>query len=177
MAFFFLPLNQILMSGVASNELASASGVSNFTRHDGRQLFNRRHGLDLESPQRLSSRGTVPNTSTTPRMRGPNTKLGSVHITSAARARPEFVNQVISSQSSTLGRQRCIQLMGANFSDLDTPHLVREAAVRCAGGESGALNQIAFPCRIIAVTSPYIVARRRNTATQILDGVGGCAMR
>jgi MFS transporter, DHA2 family, multidrug resistance protein len=32
MAFFFLPLNQILMSGVAPNELASASGVSNFVR-------------------------------------------------------------------------------------------------------------------------------------------------
>jgi DHA2 family multidrug resistance protein len=30
--FFFLPLNQILMSGVASSELASASGVSNFVR-------------------------------------------------------------------------------------------------------------------------------------------------
>jgi DHA2 family multidrug resistance protein len=32
MAFFFLPLNQIIMSGVAPNELASASGVSNFVR-------------------------------------------------------------------------------------------------------------------------------------------------
>jgi DHA2 family multidrug resistance protein len=31
-AFFFLPLNQILLSGVQSNELASASGVSNFMR-------------------------------------------------------------------------------------------------------------------------------------------------
>jgi len=30
--FFFLPLNQILMSGVAPNELASASGVSNLWR-------------------------------------------------------------------------------------------------------------------------------------------------
>ncbi|MGO9935166.1 MAG: DHA2 family efflux MFS transporter permease subunit [Steroidobacteraceae bacterium] len=32
MALFFLPLNQILMSGVPANELASASGVSNFVR-------------------------------------------------------------------------------------------------------------------------------------------------
>jgi DHA2 family multidrug resistance protein len=32
MAFFFLPLNQIIMSGVPPNELASASGVSNFVR-------------------------------------------------------------------------------------------------------------------------------------------------
>ena len=30
--FFFLPLNQILMSGVRPNELASASGLSNFVR-------------------------------------------------------------------------------------------------------------------------------------------------
>jgi MFS transporter, DHA2 family, multidrug resistance protein len=32
MAFFFLPLNQIMLSGVPPNELASASGVSNFVR-------------------------------------------------------------------------------------------------------------------------------------------------
>lgn len=32
MPFFFLPLNQIMMSGVLPNELASASGVSNFVR-------------------------------------------------------------------------------------------------------------------------------------------------
>jgi DHA2 family multidrug resistance protein len=31
-AFFFLPLNQILLSGVQPNELASASGLSNFVR-------------------------------------------------------------------------------------------------------------------------------------------------
>jgi DHA2 family multidrug resistance protein len=31
-AFFFLPLNQILLSGVSSAELASASGLSNFVR-------------------------------------------------------------------------------------------------------------------------------------------------
>jgi MFS transporter, DHA2 family, multidrug resistance protein len=32
LAFFFLPLNQIVLAGVPSNELASASGVSNFFR-------------------------------------------------------------------------------------------------------------------------------------------------
>ena len=32
LAFFFLPLNQILMSGVRSDDLASASGLSNFVR-------------------------------------------------------------------------------------------------------------------------------------------------
>ncbi len=32
LAFFFLPLNQIVLSGVPSNELASATGVSNFIR-------------------------------------------------------------------------------------------------------------------------------------------------
>jgi len=31
-AFFFLPLNQILLSGIPPSELASASGLSNFTR-------------------------------------------------------------------------------------------------------------------------------------------------
>ncbi len=30
--FFFLPLNQIILSGVASNDLASAAGLSNFVR-------------------------------------------------------------------------------------------------------------------------------------------------
>ncbi len=32
LAFFFLPLNQILLSGLAPNELATASGLSNFIR-------------------------------------------------------------------------------------------------------------------------------------------------
>jgi DHA2 family multidrug resistance protein len=32
LAFFFLPLNQIILSGVPSADLASASGVSNFIR-------------------------------------------------------------------------------------------------------------------------------------------------
>jgi DHA2 family multidrug resistance protein len=32
LSFFFLPLNQIILSGVASRDLASASGVSNFIR-------------------------------------------------------------------------------------------------------------------------------------------------
>lgn len=32
LAFFFLPLNQILLSGVRSDDLASASGLSNFVR-------------------------------------------------------------------------------------------------------------------------------------------------
>jgi DHA2 family multidrug resistance protein len=32
LAFFFLPLNQIVLSGVPPSELASASGVSNFIR-------------------------------------------------------------------------------------------------------------------------------------------------
>ena len=32
LSFFFLPLNQIILSGVPSRDLASASGVSNFIR-------------------------------------------------------------------------------------------------------------------------------------------------
>jgi MFS transporter, DHA2 family, multidrug resistance protein len=32
LAFFYLPLNQILLSGIPSNDLASASGLSNFVR-------------------------------------------------------------------------------------------------------------------------------------------------
>lgn len=32
LALFFLPLNQVLMSGISSRELASAAGLSNFTR-------------------------------------------------------------------------------------------------------------------------------------------------
>ena len=32
MALFFLPINQIIMSGVSGNELASAAGLSNFLR-------------------------------------------------------------------------------------------------------------------------------------------------
>ncbi len=117
MAFFFLPLNQILMSGVASNELASASGVSNFVRTMSGSfstavtvwIWNRRsdyhHALLSEHVSNASHPWTQYQA-----------QLRAHHI--AGSGASEFVNQVISSQSSTLGVNDVFNLMGLIFLTL-----------------------------------------------------------
>ena len=117
MAFFFLPLNQILMSGVASNELASASGVSNFTRTMAGSfstavtvwIWNRRsdyhHAVLTEHINNASHSWTLYQA-----------QLGAHHIGGASAS--EFVNQVISSQSSTLGVNDVFNMMGLIFLTL-----------------------------------------------------------
>jgi DHA2 family multidrug resistance protein len=114
MAFFFLPLNQILMSGVASNELASASGVSNFTRTMAGSfstavtvwVWNRRsdyhHAVLTEHINNASHSWTQYQA-----------QLGTHRIGGAGAT--EFVNQVISSQASTLGVNDVFNMMGLIF--------------------------------------------------------------
>jgi DHA2 family multidrug resistance protein len=114
MAFFFLPLNQILMSGVTSNELASASGVSNFMRTMSGSfstaitvwIWNRRsdyhHAVLTEHINNSSHSWSLYQA-----------QLGAQHIGGAGAS--EFVNQVISSQSSTLGVNDVFNLMGLIF--------------------------------------------------------------
>jgi DHA2 family multidrug resistance protein len=113
-AFFFLPLNQILMSGVASNELASASGVSNFLRTMSGSfstavtvwIWNRRtdyHHAVLAEHVRTAANPWVQY----------QAQLHA-HGIGAAGA-PAFVNQVISSQSSTLGVNDVFNMVGVIF--------------------------------------------------------------
>jgi MFS transporter, DHA2 family, multidrug resistance protein len=114
MAFFFLPLNQILMSGVTPNELASASGVSNFTRTMSGSfataitvwIWNRRsdyhHAVLAEHISNSSQAWSAYQA-----------QLGAHHIRGVGAA--EFANQVISSQSSTLGVSDVFNLMGLIF--------------------------------------------------------------
>jgi DHA2 family multidrug resistance protein len=114
MAFFFLPLNQILMSGITSNELASASGVSNFTRTMAGSfstaitvwLWNRRsdyhHAVLAEHINNSSHSWSLYQA-----------QLGAHHISGVGAA--EFANQVITGQSSTLGVNDVYFLMGLIF--------------------------------------------------------------
>jgi MFS transporter, DHA2 family, multidrug resistance protein len=114
MAFFFLPLNQILMSGVTSNELASASGVSNFTRTMAGSfstaitvwIWNRRsdyhHAVLTEHINNSSHAWSL--------YKG---QLGAHHVGGPGAS--EFVNQIISSQSSTLGVNDVFNMMGLIF--------------------------------------------------------------
>ena len=117
MAFFFLPLNQILMSGVTSNELASASGVSNFMRTMAGSfstaitvwIWNRRsdyhHAVLTEHINNSSQAWTQYQA-----------QLGAHRIGGVGAS--EFVNQVITSQSSTLGVNDVFNLMGVIFLTL-----------------------------------------------------------
>jgi MFS transporter, DHA2 family, multidrug resistance protein len=114
MAFFFLPLNQIMMSGIASNELASASGVSNFVRTMSGSfstavsvwIWHRRsdyhHAVLTEHINNASHSWS-----------SYQSQLGARHINGAGAS--TFVNQVISSQASTLGVNDLFNLMGFIF--------------------------------------------------------------
>ena len=114
MAFFFLPLNQILMSGVTSNELASASGVSNFVRTMAGSfstaitvwIWNRRsdyhHAILSEHVNRSSHAWAQYQAHLS--ARGVN-GLGA----------SEFINQVISGQASTLGVNDVFNMMGLMY--------------------------------------------------------------
>jgi DHA2 family multidrug resistance protein len=111
MAFFFLPLNQILMSGVPANELASASGLSNFVRTMAASfataitvwVWNRRsdyHHAVLTEHIRDSAVAWTKY----------QAQLGAHGIT--GRGASEFVNGVISSQASTLGVNDVFNMLG-----------------------------------------------------------------
>lgn len=114
MAFFFLPLNQILMSGIASDQLASASGVSNFVRTMSGSfstaitvwIWNQRsdyhHAVLTEHVNRSSHAWTQYQAQL------------SAHGVNGLGA-SEFVNQLISAQASTLGVNDVFNMMGLMY--------------------------------------------------------------
>jgi MFS transporter, DHA2 family, multidrug resistance protein len=113
-AFFFLPLNQILMSGVAPNELASASGVSNFVRTMSGSfataitvwVWNRRtdyHHAVLTEHIRTSAEAWTQY----------QAQLTAHGITGSGAS--EYVNFVISNQASTLGVNDVFNMLGVMY--------------------------------------------------------------
>jgi MFS transporter, DHA2 family, multidrug resistance protein len=102
------------MSGITSNELASASGVSNFVRTMSGSfstavsvwIWNRRsdyhHAVLTEHINNSSHSWSLYQA-----------QLGAHHINGPGAS--EFVNQVISSQASTLGVNDLFNLMGLIF--------------------------------------------------------------
>jgi DHA2 family multidrug resistance protein len=113
-AFFFLPLNQILMSGVAPNELASASGVSNFVRTMAGSfataitvwIWNRRsdyHHAVLTEHIKNSSQSWLQY----------QAQLGAHGINGVGAS--AYVNQVISDQASTLGVNDVFNMLGVLY--------------------------------------------------------------
>jgi MFS transporter, DHA2 family, multidrug resistance protein len=114
MAFFFLPINQIMMSGVPPNELASASGVSNFTRTMSSSfstaitvwVWNQRsdyHHAVL----------TEHITNASPSWTRYQAELASHGIHGVGAS--QFVNQVISNQALTLGVNDVFNMLGLLF--------------------------------------------------------------
>jgi DHA2 family multidrug resistance protein len=114
MAFFFLPINQIMMSGVLPNDLASASGVSNFTRTMASSfstaitvwIWNQRsdyhHALLTEHVNNASQSWTA--------YQG---DLAAHGITGVGAY--QYVNQLISNQALTLGVNDVFNMLGLLF--------------------------------------------------------------
>jgi MFS transporter, DHA2 family, multidrug resistance protein len=114
MAFFFLPLNQILMSGIASNDLASASGVSNFVRTMSGSfataitvwIWNRRsdyhHAVLTEHITNSSHAWTQYQN-----------QLSSHGISAVGAS--EYINQLISNQANTLGVNDVFAMLGVLY--------------------------------------------------------------
>jgi DHA2 family multidrug resistance protein len=113
-SFFFLPLNQILLSGVPANELASASGVSNFVRTMSGSfstaiavwVWNRRsdyhHAVLTEHIRNSADAWTQYQA-----------QLAAHGITGSGAS--EYVNFVISGQASTLGVSDVFNMLGVMF--------------------------------------------------------------
>jgi DHA2 family multidrug resistance protein len=113
-SFFFLPLNQILLSGVPANELASASGVSNFVRTMSGSfstaiavwVWNRRsdyhHAVLTEHIRNSADAWTQYQA-----------QLAAHGISGAGAS--EYVNFVISGQASTLGVNDVFNMLGLMF--------------------------------------------------------------
>ena len=102
MAFFFLPLNQIMLSGIPPSELASASGLSNFVRTMSGSIataltvfmWNRRtdyHHAVLTEHVRNSADGWTQY----------QAQLGDHGI--SGRGAFQYVDQIITGQAMTLG--------------------------------------------------------------------------
>jgi DHA2 family multidrug resistance protein len=114
LAFFFLPLNQILLSGVRPDELASASGLSNFVRTISGSIatavtvwmWNKRtdyHHAVLTEHIRNSASGWTQYQS----------QPSALGITGSGALR--YVDQVISQQAMTLGVNDVFHALGWMF--------------------------------------------------------------
>ena len=114
LAFFFLPLNQILMSGVPPSELASASGLSNFTRTMAGSfstaisvwVWNRRtdyHHAVLTEHIRSSADAWTQY----------QAQLSAHGISGTGAA--EYVNALINGQASTLAVNDVFNLLGVVY--------------------------------------------------------------
>jgi MFS transporter, DHA2 family, multidrug resistance protein len=113
-AFFFLPLNQMLLSGVPPSELASASGLSNFMRTMAGSvstattvfLWNRRtdyhHAVLTEHISDSAGAWSAYQA-----------QLGGHGITGSGAF--QFVEQVITSQAMTLGVNDVFRIFGVIF--------------------------------------------------------------
>ncbi len=110
-AFFFLPLNQILLSGIAPNELASASGLSNFVRTMSGSIatattvfmWNRRtdyhHAVLTEHVHNAAGAWTQYRA-----------QLGSHGVTDSGAF--QYVEQLITRQAMTLGVNDVFHFLG-----------------------------------------------------------------
>jgi DHA2 family multidrug resistance protein len=114
MAFFFLPLNQIIMSDVPSHELASASGVSNFMRTMAGSfataitvwIWNRRtdyHHAVLSEHIRNSANAWTQY----------QAQLATQGVSGTGAS--EYVNLVISNQASTLAVNDVFNMLAAMY--------------------------------------------------------------
>ena len=114
LAFFFLPLNAIMLSGVRSDELASASGLSNFVRTMSGSfatavtvwVWNRRtdyHHVVLSEHIRDSASGWIQY----------QTQLGTQGITGTGAL--QYVDHLISQQAMTLGVNDVFHTLGWLF--------------------------------------------------------------
>jgi DHA2 family multidrug resistance protein len=114
MAFFFLPINQIMMSGVLPNELASASGLSNFTRTMSSSFstaitvwaWNQRSDYHHAVLTEHISNGS-------PSWTAYQAQLAAHGITGVGAS--QYVNQVISNQALTLGVNDVFNMLGLVF--------------------------------------------------------------
>ena len=95
---------------------------------------------------------------------------------SAALALRNSSNQIISSQAHRPWRSTtCIYLMGYYFPALIPFIWFSKPPFGARAAPTGTLIRLQFPCRIAAVTSPYIVAVG-GTLRPILRPSGRCAM-
>ena len=114
LAFFFLPLNQIMLSGVRPDELASASGLSNFVRTMSGSIatavtvwiWNTRtdyHHAVLSEHVRNSSAGWADY----------KPRLDALGISGVNAF--QYVDRIITRQASTLGVSDVFHLIGCLF--------------------------------------------------------------
>jgi len=114
LAFFFLPLNQMLLSGVPSSDLASASGLSNFMRTMAGSiatattvfLWNRRtdyhHAVLAEHVRNSAGAWSAYQA-----------QLGDHGVTGNGAF--QFVEQIITNQAMTLGVNDVFNVLGIVF--------------------------------------------------------------